>query len=103
MTRQALYKRVQTGSMLALPGKGTSYFPVWQFDPRTRLVRHVLGRIVGIFREADDQVSPLVIASWANASNKHLNGLSPAQWVQEGREDGPVLVAARRAARGLAS
>lgn len=103
VTRQALYKRIQSGSILALPGRGTSEFPVWQFDPETRLVRHIVGSIVGAFRSADDQVSSLVIASWATTPNARLDGLSPAQWINDGRDENAVLTAARRAARGLAS
>jgi hypothetical protein len=105
VSRQALYKRIQNGTVLALPGRGTSWFPVWQFDPDTQLVRHVVGKIIGAFRQADDQVSPLVIAAWATAPNRLLEETTPAQWITEGRNgsDNPVVAAARRAARGLAS
>jgi hypothetical protein len=103
VSRQALYKRIRSGTILALPGQGTSEFPVWQFDPETRLVRHVVSGIVQVFRTADDQVSPLVIAGWANAPNERLDQMTPAQWIAADRDEEAVLTAARRAAQGLAS
>lgn len=103
VTRQALYKRIQSGTVLALPGRGTSEFPVWQFDPGTRLVRHAVAGIIAAFRRADDQVSPLTIAGWANAPSQRLDGMTPAQWLCGGRDGQAVISAAHRDARGLAS
>ncbi|MCA1704730.1 MAG: hypothetical protein LC808_16285, partial [Actinobacteria bacterium] len=39
VTRQALHKRVTNGTVLGLPGRGTTWFPVWQFDLDARAVR----------------------------------------------------------------
>lgn len=103
VTRQALHKRVQSGTVLALPGRGTNEFPVWQFDPETRLVRHAVAGMVGAFRRADDQVSPLTIASWAHAPNRQLEGMAPCDWVSAGRDEETVIAAASRDARGLAA
>jgi len=103
ISRQAIYRRVRTGSLLGLQGEGTTWFPVWQFDPDGRVVRHVVASIIATFRRADPEVDPLVIASWATAKNQHLGGVSPAEVVAKGDEDERVVLAAARAARGLAA
>lgn len=103
ISRQALYKRVRGGSALGVRGQGTTYFPVWQFDPRERIVRAVVGHVIDAFKAADPDVDPLVIAAWAMASNNLLDGLTPATWITGGRDDERVISAARRAAAPLAA
>ena len=102
ISRQALYKRVRSGTALGVPGQGTTYFPVWQFDLDKHLIRQVVAEIIGVFREADEEVDPLVIAAWATAETGLLNA-SPAEWIQEGDDETAVVTAARRAAAGLAA
>jgi hypothetical protein len=41
-----------------VPGCGTTWFPVWQFDPRQQIVRAVTGSIVKAFRAADPRIDP---------------------------------------------
>lgn len=103
VSRQALYKRLRNGSALGIPGRGTTWFPVWQFDPRQRIVRAVTGPIIRAFRAADPEIDPLVIGAWATTENRLLDGKSPAAWMAEGGRDEPVVLAARRAAQGLAA
>ncbi len=103
VSRQALYKRVRTGTALGVSGQGTTYFPTWQFDLDKRLIRQVVGQVISAFREADNEVDPLVIAAWATAKNQLLDGLSPVEWIQQARDEAPVVVAARRASAGLAA
>jgi hypothetical protein len=103
ISRQALYKRVRTGTALGVPGRGTTYFPVWQFDFDKHLIRQVVGEILGAFQEADEEIDPLVIAAWATKGNRLLRGESPAEWISQGRDDVAVLAAARRAAAGLSA
>ena len=103
ISRQALYKRLRNGSALGVPGRGTTWFPVWQFDPARRIVRAVTGSIIKVFRDADPEVDPLVIGAWATARNRLLDGKSPQEWVAEGGGEDAVLLAARRAAQGLAA
>jgi hypothetical protein len=103
ISRQALYKRLRNGSALGIPGRGTTWFPVWQFDPRQQIVRAVTGSIVRAFREADAEIDPLVIAAWARNENRLLEGKSPAIWLAEAGSDDAVVLAARRAAQGLAA
>lgn len=103
ISRQALYKRLRHGSALGVPGQGTTWFPVWQFDPARRIIRAVTGSIIKAFRDADPEVDPLVIGAWAMSGNRLLDGKSPQEWVAEGGGDDAVLLAARRAAQGLAA
>src|SRR5438270_10132108 len=51
VTRQALHKRVMNGTLIGLPGQGTTWFPVWQFDLDAYEVRPVVADIVKAFRE----------------------------------------------------
>lgn len=101
ISRQALYKRLRNGSALGVPGRGTTWFPVWQFDSRQRIVRAVTGTIIKAFRSADPAIDPLVIGAWATKDNRLLGGKSPAAWLAEGGGDEAVVRAARRAAQGL--
>jgi hypothetical protein len=103
ISRQALYKRLRNGSALGIPGRGTTWFPVWQFDPRQKIVRAVTGSIVRAFRGADPQIDPLMIGAWATKENRLLDGKSPAAWVAADGRDEAVVMAARRAAQGLAA
>ena len=103
VSRQAVYKRLRSGSLLGLPGSGTTWFPVWQFDPEHHVVRHVVASVIGAFREADTEVDPLVIATWATSKSSSLGSKTPAELMAAGRQDESVVLAAARAARGLAA
>ena len=103
VTRQALYKRLKNGTLLGVRGRGTTWFPTWQFDPTAGIVRAVIAGILAEFRNADAETDPLFIAAWATKANRLLEDLSPAEWVSKGRGDDAVIRAARRAASGLAA
>jgi hypothetical protein len=103
VSRQALYKRVRSGTALGLQGRGTTMFPVWQFDLDRHMLRPVVAEIIGVFREADEELDPLVIAAWATKANRLLGGETPAQWISQGHDDDKVVTAARRATTGLAA
>ncbi len=102
ISRQALDSRKRTGSVLALPGTGTSHYPTWQFDVDVdgarSIVRPITLRIVTTFREVLDDFSPYTIAAWATSPQPELDGRSPAEWIIGGGDDGPVVRAAQRAA-----
>jgi hypothetical protein len=51
VTRQALHKRLAKGTILGLPGNGTTWFPVWQFDVDAREVRPTVAEVIAAFRE----------------------------------------------------
>ena len=103
ISRQALYKRLHHGSALGIPGRGTTWFPVWQFDPRQQIVRAVTRSVIKAFRAADPGTDPLVIGAWAMRDNRLLGGKAPAAWIAEGGGDEAVVRAARHAAQGLAA
>lgn len=100
ITRQALHKRVVNGSALGLPGRGTTWFPVWQFDLDAREVRAVVAEIITAFRDELGAVDPLVIASWATTDQAEL-GMSPEQWLTAGKDPAEVARIARRASAEL--
>lgn len=101
VTRQALHKRVVNSTLLGLPGRGTTWFPVWQFDLETHEVRAVVPEIIAAFREELGPVEPLVIASWATTDQPEL-GMSPDEWLAAGKDPAEVVRVARRASSELA-
>lgn len=101
VTRQAVHKRVLNGTLLGLPGRGTTWFPVWQFDLNTHEVRAVVAEIISAFREELGSVDPLVIASWATTDQPEL-GMSPEEWLSAGKDPTDLVPVARRASSALA-
>jgi len=103
ISRQALYKRQSAGSILGLPGQGTTWFPSWQFDMLSRSIRSEVSDIIGAFRERLDAVDPFTIAAWAvQKQEEDLEGIAPADWIGNGGDRRIVRVAAERAASRLA-
>jgi hypothetical protein len=103
VTRQALAKRQATGSVLGLPGHGTSWYPTWQFNLDAGEIRPEVRDIVGAFRDRLDDVDPLLIASWAvTPQDEDLDGLTPEQWLRLGKDTHRLRLAAERAASRLA-
>ena len=101
VTRQAVHKKVRARSLLGIAGRRTTWFPAWQFDPATNQVRFVVSKILEVFYAADDQLSPLAIASWANTDQPEL-GETPAEWITAGKDSSAVLQAAEHTATSLA-
>lgn len=104
ISRQALAKRQASGSLLGLPGHGTTWYPIWQFDIEAETIRPEVRDIVGTFRDAvGADVDPYLIAAWAAAEQaEDLEGASPANWLISGRDVRALREAARRAAERLA-
>jgi hypothetical protein len=106
ITRQALHKRVRTGSLIGIPGRGTTYFPAWQFNSSRNEVWPVVRHIIGVFaEELGERVDPMIIAAWATTRQyEDLDGSTPAEWiaVKHGEYPEEVLESARRAAGRLA-
>jgi hypothetical protein len=100
VTRQALHKRVVNGSVIGLPGRGTTWFPVWQFDLNAHEVRAVVADIVKTFRD-ELGADPFVIASWATTDQPEL-GISPEEWLTAGKDPTEVVRIAQRTASELA-
>lgn len=88
-------------------GGGSAWFPEWQFDGEARRVRPAVPDIVRAFRHSANTTDgprdvDLLIASWAyTAGVQELGGLSPAEWMSQGRPDGLLMEAAGRAARSM--
>ncbi|MFD9107632.1 hypothetical protein [Streptomyces bottropensis] len=102
ITRQALAKRVTSGSLLGLPGRGTTYYPSWQFDSSRRAIRPEVRKILRFFSERGEG-DPYMIATWMMAPNRDLDGAKPAEWLQDGREVNRLLQAARQVAERWSS
>jgi len=104
VSRQALAKRQQSGSLLGLPGDGTTWYPTWQFDLENTTIRPAVRDVIGAFRDRlGNDTEPLLIASWAlTPQHEDLAGETPARWLQAGRDLDQLRQAAERAAARLA-
>jgi len=102
VTRQALAKRQHTGSLLGLPGDGTTWYPTWQFDTDEGCIRPEVRDVLGAFRDRLDEFDPLVVAAWATTpQDEDLASETPAQWLRAGRDQDQLRRAAERAAARL--
>lgn len=103
VTRQALHKRVRAGTILGVPGRGTTWFPAWQFGP-DRTTRPLIARVLSAFAAADPdhRADPWNVLSWADTAQPELGGARPADAIADGDRDEQVLDAAEAAARDLA-
>ena len=104
VTRQALSKRQASGSLLGLPGRGTTWYPTWQLDIDKKEIRPEVRHIIGAFRDSlGEGADPFLIASWAStAQHEDLGGLSPAEWLAQGKDLEELRQAAQRTAERLA-
>lgn len=104
ISRQAINKRLASGSLVGLPGRGTTYFPSWQFDLDTGSIRPETRLIVAAFREEMETADPYVIVAWVQTPQEEdLGGLTPLDWIRKGKPPEPLVDAARRAAARLAA
>lgn len=103
VSRQAVHKRVRTGSLIGLPGTHTTLFPRWQFNLEEASVRRGIADVVEQFRlRVGEDIDPLLIASWASTAQvEDLDGETPAQLIEKanGVPEVVVVSAARAAAR----
>lgn len=109
ISRQAIAKRVVAGTLMAVAGSGTTWYPTWQFlqtpnNDRVRLeVRPVIPLVLQRFRDQLGDDSPMSsVISWAATEQPELDGMSPRAWIEAGGADAAVLTAAERAAAALA-
>lgn len=105
MTRQAVHKRVRSRALLGVPGRGTTWFPAWQFDLEKSGVKPVVTALLSAWVEASGDTEPDAesILIWAKTPQPELDETSPEDWIRKGNDDGPLLSAARAAARALAT
>ncbi|GAA3181706.1 antitoxin Xre/MbcA/ParS toxin-binding domain-containing protein [Nonomuraea roseoviolacea] len=97
ISRQALAKRVESASLLGLPGKQTTYYPSWQFDRSRRSIRPEVRAILRVF-DSHGEADRYMIASWMMTPNPALNDAKPAEWLEGGKEVSQLLDAARQVA-----
>lgn len=104
VSRQAIAKRVRHHSLLAVAGRGVTYFPIWQFDLDERRVRPVVKEMLDVFADALGDVDPLIVLSWARSpQHDELEGLTPQEWIEKDGNEEALKLAARRAAASLAT
>jgi len=103
VTRQALHERVKRGTLLGVPGRGVTWFPIWQFDLDGRCARPVVGSLLQVFRNMERPLEAVEIASWAQRPHAELDDVAPADWIADGRPDDAVVTTARHSAARLAA
>ena len=89
ITRQALAKRVTSGTLLGLPGKGTTFYPTWQFDLSAEPVR-IRRSVAAAFTawvEEMGSLDPPAVASWAQTRQPELHDLTPVEYLGKGGGD----------------
>ena len=95
-TRQAVHDRVKRHRILALPtGEREHAYPAFQFG-ETGQPYPAIASVLEAFAVA--RLSSHTIGSWFMTAQPLLDGLTPARWIAEGRDDDRLIMAARRAA-----
>lgn len=74
ISRQAIAKWRDQRQLLALPGVRTMWFPTWQFEPTTGRPRPVVGRVLQAWLDAEPEVAPHTIATWARTPTELIAG-----------------------------
>ncbi len=98
ISKQAVDKRRERGTILALPKGGGGYaFPLWQFDEGTRdgLVPG-LARVLRSFSVGD----PWMRAEFVLAANARLGGRRPLDALKDGEDEAAVRAAAAYGVHG---
>lgn len=104
VTRQALHKRAKAGGLLAVPGRGTTWYPAWQFDVDNRELRPSARSVLAAWVEVlGPSFDPETVLAWASSPQPELADETPVDWIQAGGEAEPLVDSARRAARSLAA
>jgi hypothetical protein len=106
ITRQAVHKRVKNHALLGVPGRGTTWFPAWQFDTVGEPeVRPLVVKLLATWAEHSDEAGfdPHGVLIWAATGQPELGDQTPEDWIVADKEPEPLLAAARAAARALAS
>ena len=95
ITRQALAKRVASGTLLGLPGKKTTFYPTWQFDLSAEPVRirRSVDAAFTAWVEEMGSLDPYAVASWAQTPQPEPHDLTPVEYLGKGGgEDGDELL-----------
>lgn len=98
-TRQAVSELVRRKRLLAVRGQGGRLlFPTFQFARSGRPFPE-MPDILTIFEPA--HLDPYTIAGWFTTGQGLLEGMTPADWLRQSRDPGPVLESARGASARL--
>ena len=101
ISRQAVMDRVRRRTLLGLKtADGKWVYPVAQFTPRNEVVDGLAEILQGF---DPTQVDDWTLAGWLASDTPALDGLSPLDWLRQGRDVTAVLTLARDAARRLAA
>lgn len=99
VSREALRKRVASGSMIALrDDAGAVRYPRWQFDAASDSVFPVVKRLNGVFGDAG--LDAWTLASFITTRQPELGDRTPAAAFSD-EDPEPLLIAADRAAAEL--
>lgn len=104
VTRQSLHKRAKAGRLLGLPGRGTTWYPAWQFDVDHRVVRPSAQAVFAAWVDVlGTDFDRSTLLAWANSPQPELYDNRPASWILENADSSALVDSARRAARSLAT
>jgi hypothetical protein len=91
------------GQIIALPDpRQGAMYPSFQFTAAGE-VKPEIPRIVNIFTRDPEPDTSYLIVSWLKTPKSYLNGQTPLQWLDLGKDADPVIVGAEQAAARLAS
>jgi hypothetical protein len=97
VSRQAIASRIETGTVLAVPGRRSRLYPTWQLDFLQREVRPEAVELLRAWRAIEPDVDPITLAAWMGSPNADLDSRSPAELLLQGRLDEVVAAARARA------
>jgi hypothetical protein len=104
VTRQALHKGARARRLLAVPGRGTTWYPAWQFDIEARRVREPAQDMFSAWADVlSADYDPQTLLAWACAPQPELDNSSPRDWILKDGDRDRLVAAARHGARGLAA
>jgi hypothetical protein len=100
VSRQRVSERVRKGTLIALRAEdGRLSYPAWQFRGADGGILDSLVKAHSIVAETGSDWSA---ASWCVAEHPELEGVSPATWTAEHRDDARLLLVAQRDAGAAA-
>lgn len=100
VSRQRVSERVRKGTLIALRAEdGRLSYPAWQFRGVDGTILDPLVKAHAIVAETGSDWSA---ASWCLADNPELEGVSPAIWATERRDEARLLLVAQRDAAAAA-
>jgi hypothetical protein len=98
-----LAKRLGAGTILGVPGRGTTHYPVWQFTAKLDGVRPEIRTIFRIFTTELGSLDAHAVMAWMSTPAEELNGFSPHLWLHTKDDVQAVYDAAQQTAARLAS